>query len=168
MAIETPNKLKNMRNSTTASPRSRAVAPFRDRIPPPGHPKIKSLPGCSASDWYEQKKEVPELAWFLKRFPIENLDKTYIGFTTDGDVREGLFKYASDEGAPVEAMVAATENLLSLLSPEQNTTTMFESVEADEMRIWSNPELYVNPGENKTFDPGQFPNFLAAPAAPPF
>jgi Protein of unknown function (DUF3500) len=141
MTIETPDQSRNMGNDS-----SRAVAPFRDLIPPPGHPRIKSLPGCNALEWYEQKKSAPELAWFLKRFPIENLDKTYRGITADGHVREGVFNHASDEGAPVEAMVTATENLLSLLSPEQKTATMFTSVEADEMRIWSNPELYVNPG----------------------
>jgi hypothetical protein len=43
-------------------------------------------------------------------------------------------------------MVAATTNLISLLSDEQIETATFDSLDVDEFRMWSNPELYVNPG----------------------
>ena len=147
MAIKPSNDLKSTRNGTITSPRSHAVAPFRHLIPPPGHPKVSSLPNNTALKWCELKKEVSELAWFLKRLDAASLEKPYRGFTTDGHVRDGVFNYEIDEGAPVEAMVKAAEELLSLLSPEQKTVVTFDSVEADEIRIWSNPEIYLNPGE---------------------
>jgi hypothetical protein len=136
-----------MRNGTAANSRSHSAAPFRDLVPGPDHGKVRSLPTSDALSWCQQKRKVPELAWFIDRLDAKSLEKSYKGFTTDGQVKDGLFNYAPDEGAPIAAIVAAAEDLLSLLSPEQRTATCFESLEADEIRIWSNPELYVNPGE---------------------
>ena len=36
--------------------------------------------------------------------------------------------------------------LIALLSEEEKTRTCLEDIESDDFRLWSNPELYVNPG----------------------
>ena len=69
-----------------------------------------------------------------------------MGFTADGTVQKGVYQYAEDEGAPVESMVRAAEGLLGLLEPLQQERVMFRGVVDDGFRLWSNPELYVNPG----------------------
>ena len=147
MEVQSPELVK-MKSNHIREPRSHAVAPFRNLIPPPDHSKIKGLTGSSPLSWADQKRAIPELEWFLKRFELRNLDRPYLGFTTDGSVRDGVFDYANEDGAPTDAMVGACERLLSVLSAEQRTAVSFESVDADEMRIWSNPELYLNPGKN--------------------
>jgi hypothetical protein len=43
-------------------------------------------------------------------------------------------------------MVSAAEGLLRVLAEDQRREVMFQGMEADEFRLWSNPELYVNPG----------------------
>ena len=70
----------------------------------------------------------------------------YKGFTSDGTVRKGVYDYLEDEGAPTEAAISKTKELLLLLSTEQKGEVQCGEVTDDEFRIWSNPELYVNPG----------------------
>jgi hypothetical protein len=48
----------------------------------------------------------------------------------------------------VEEAVRAVEKLLEVLSEEDKAEVIKGDVETDdEFRAWSNPELYVNPGE---------------------
>jgi hypothetical protein len=82
----------------------------------------------------------------INRLEKKNLEKPYKGFTTNGKVREGLYEYAEDEGAPTEEVIAKTEDLLKILSEEQKKAVQFGEVTDDDFRLWSNPELYVNPG----------------------
>jgi hypothetical protein len=42
--------------------------------------------------------------------------------------------------------LALQMGLLGVLAEEQRREIMFQGMEADEFRLWSNPELYVNPG----------------------
>jgi hypothetical protein len=86
----------------------------------------------------------------INRLDKKNLEKPYKGFTTDGKVREGLYKYAQDEGAPTELVVEKCEVLLNVLSAGQREEVQRGDVTDDEIRLWSNPELYMNPG-NSTF-----------------
>lgn len=127
-------------------PRSDAAVPFREIIPPPGHPRIAGIEHCDAHSWCASRREIDAPAWLINRLDAKNLEKPYVGFTSDGTVREGLYAYADDEGAPVEAASKAANALIGTLSNEEKARTLFASAEADEMRLWSNPELYVNPG----------------------
>ena len=54
---------------------------------------------------------------------------------------EYIITYSDAEGASVETM-RAVEALLSVLEGGQRKV----GVLLDEFRLWSNPELYVNPG----------------------
>lgn len=71
----------------------------------------------------------------------------YSGFTATGAVEENVYLYADDEGAPTEAVAEKVRDLLKLLSTEQKGALECGDVRNDEFRLWSNPELYVNPGE---------------------
>ena len=71
----------------------------------------------------------------------------YSGFTATGKVEKDVYLYADDEGAPTEAVVEKVRDLLGLLSTEQKDALECGDVRNDEFRLWSNPELYVNPGE---------------------
>jgi hypothetical protein len=64
----------------------------------------------------------------------------------DGKVRERLYNYAEDEGAPTEEVIARTADLLKILSDEQKDQVYCGEVTDDDFRLWSNPELYMNPG----------------------
>jgi hypothetical protein len=96
--------------------------------------------------WCESRRQIEAPAWLINRLDGKNLEKPYKGFTTDGTVREGLFNYAEDEGAPTEEVIAKTEALLNILNAEQKVAVQFGDVTDDDFRLWSNPELYMNPG----------------------
>ena len=82
----------------------------------------------------------------VERLNAKHIENPFKGFTTDGVVKEDVFTFADDEGAPTEAMVTAITNLISILSNEQLEASTFDSLDVDEFRMWSNPELHVNPG----------------------
>ncbi|KAF9774728.1 hypothetical protein IL306_007244 [Fusarium sp. DS 682] len=134
-------------NVASSSPQ----APFRRLLPAPDRPQLAGLSSSSAREWYESRRRVPELFDFLVRLEAENLEKPYIGITSDGHVIPDLFDYTVDEGAPVAAMCEATNAMLSILSVQQENDTVFPSVLDDNIRLWSNPEVYVNPGEQATY-----------------
>ena len=128
------------------APTSGAEVPFRDIIPEPSHPKIAGIASHDALSWCESRRQIAAPAWLISRLDAENIEKPFVGFTTDGTARKGVYEYAQDEGAPVESMVSAAEGLLGMLESGQRKEVQFEGVEVDEFRLWSNPELYVNPG----------------------
>ncbi|EIW85851.1 hypothetical protein CONPUDRAFT_150625 [Coniophora puteana RWD-64-598 SS2] len=110
-------------------PSSAATIPFRSLIPPPEH----------------QRSPIAAPAWLVNRLERKNLEQPFRGFTSDGRVREDVYRYGEDEGAPVREMTEAAEELLRVLSEEERTNVWAGDVESDEFRVWSNPELYVNP-----------------------
>lgn len=69
-----------------------------------------------------------------------------MGFTT-GVVREGVWEFEGDEGAPTEAAVGMVERLVGILGEGWREVVWGGEVESDGIRLWSNPELYVNPGK---------------------
>jgi hypothetical protein len=87
----------------------------------------------------------PLLGW-INRLEKRSLEKPYKGFTVDGTVQEGIHNYAEDEGAPAEEVVVNVEALLSMLPEEAKKQVKCGEVEDDDFRLWSNLELYVNPG----------------------
>jgi hypothetical protein len=130
-----------------STPRSSATMPFREIIPGPDHPKIAGISRHNALSWCQSRREIEAPSWLINRLEAKHLERPYKGFTVDGNVQDGLYQYADDEGAPVEAMVSAANALLGILSPQQQTEVSKGSVDDDEFRLWSNPELYVNPGK---------------------
>lgn len=143
-----------LQTTDPSRPRSDAAVPFREIIPSPDHPRIGGISSHNALSWCESRRQIEAPAWLINRLEAKNLEKPYKGFTADGKVREGLYNYAEDEGAPTEEVMARTEELLQVLSKEQTKEASFGSVLDDEFRLWSNPELYMNPG----LFPTQFKN----------
>jgi hypothetical protein len=129
-----------------SKPSSGAAAPFREIIPDPSHPRIAGIANHNAFSWCDSRRQIATPAWLINRLDKKNLEKPYKGFTADGTVQEGVYQYAEDEKAPTEEAVAKTEALLSGLSEEERKQVQCGEVEDDDFRLWSNPELYVNPG----------------------
>lgn len=133
-----------------ATPLTSATVPFRDIIPAPDHPRIAGISQHDALSWCQSRREIPAPAWLINRLDAKNLEKPYKGFTSDGIVDDSVYNYAADEGAPVDEMVDAAQKLLAILSAEQRAAVSKPSVDDDEFRVWSNPELYMNPGMQLT------------------
>lgn len=125
---------------------SSATVHFRDIIPKPDHPRIAGISSHNALSWCDSRRQIEASAWLLNRLEKSNLEP-YHGFTASGTVEDNVYQYADDEGAPTEDVAAKVRNLLDLLSPEQRNAVECGDVRNDELRLWSNPELYVNPGK---------------------
>lgn len=123
-----------------------ATVHFRDIIPKPDHPRIAGISSHSALSWCESRRQIEAPTWLINRLDKKNLEP-YSGFTATGTVEENVYLYADDEGAPTEAVAEKVRDLLELLSTEQKDALECGDVRNDEFRLWSNPELYVNPGE---------------------
>ena len=123
-----------------------ATVHFRDIIPRPDHPRIAGISSHSALSWCESRRQIEAPTWLINRLDKKNLEP-YSGFTATGTVEENVYLYADDEGAPTEEVAEKVRDLLELLSTEQQDAVECGDVRNDEFRLWSNPELYVNPGE---------------------
>ena len=145
--MTTPQTSGYLQSSDLSRPRSDAAVPFRDIIPSPSHPRIAGIADHDALSWCESRRQIEAPAWLINRLDKKNLEP-YKGFTSDGKVREGLYNYAEDEGAPTEKAMKKVEQLLGVLSEEQQRELHCGEVTDDEFRLWSDPELYVNPGRS--------------------
>lgn len=67
-------------------------------------------------------------------------DEPFVGITTDGTVREGLYRLPVDPVTPDAERVRAAEHLLGLLTAEQRERVSYP-LDAPEWRGWSNPEF---------------------------
>ena len=133
--------------SDPTRPRSDAAVPFRDIIPSPSHPRIAGIADHDALSWCDSRRKIEAPGWLINRLEAQNLERPYKGFTSDGKVREGLYTYAADEGAPTEEVIGKVRELLDILNEEEKKSVQFGEVTDDEFRLWSNPELYMNPGK---------------------
>ncbi|OXH32643.1 hypothetical protein J008_03236 [Cryptococcus neoformans] len=129
------------------APPSDATVHFRELLPKPDHPRVLGIKDHTPHSWCEHRRGLPAPAWLINKLDLKNLPRPYKGFSTDGHPDPTIFQYAEDEGAPVEAAVAAVNKLLDSLPQELKDECIKGDVETnDEFRAWSNPEFYVNPG----------------------
>lgn len=135
-----------LQSSDPTKPRSDAAVPFRDIIPSPTHPRIAGIEKDNALSWCESRRQIEAPAWLINRLDAKNIEKPYKGFTSDGKVRTGLWEFAEDEGAPTAEVVEKVVELMGLLTDGQRDEVHCGEVMDDDFRLWSNPELYVNPG----------------------
>ena len=134
-----------LQSSDPSRPRSNTAVPFRDIIPSPSDPRVAGIADHDALSWCESRRQIEGPAWLINRLDKKNLE-AYKGFTNDGKVRKGVYQYAEDEGAPTEKVMKKVDELLGILSDQQRREVFCGEVTDDEFRLWSNPELYVNPG----------------------
>lgn len=73
----------------------------------------------------------------------ERLGQPFTGVTSDGEVRQDLYAL-EDNGAPVGAMLSAARNILGMCRDEERAKLRVP-IDAPNWRMWSNPELYINP-----------------------
>lgn len=66
----------------------------------------------------------------------ESVEEPYYGVTSDGEMREGLYKL-QDQDAPVEDATQAAEALLSLLDDQQKKAIQHD-LDSDVWRRWAN------------------------------
>lgn len=131
------------------APPSDATVHFRELLPKPDHPRVLGIKDHTPHSWCEHRRGLPAPAWLINKLDLKNLPRPYKGFSTDGHPDPTIFQYAEDEGAPVEAAVAAVNKLLDSLPQELKDECIKGDVETnDEFRAWSNPEFYVNPGNS--------------------
>jgi hypothetical protein len=114
---------------------------FRDLVPSADNPRVAGIgerDACSHADRFLASPRGRAFAdWRLAQ-----LAEPFLGITTDGVRRHGLFHLAA-EGAPTERMVAAARELLAVAGAEQQAR-LRHPIDAAEWRAWSNPELYIN------------------------
>jgi hypothetical protein len=137
-----------------STPQTSATIPFRSLIPSPSHPRIAGIGSHTATSWCESRKEIPEPGWLINRLDYQNIHDVegnigpYKGFSVDGNPTPKIFQYEQDEGAPVEQAVEKVKALWKALGKGERKEVRCGDVRTDErVRVWSNPELYVNPGE---------------------
>jgi hypothetical protein len=117
-------------------------AEFRDYLFPVDSPRLAPFRGMDARTFGMEALKHPLPAEMVAAWRRLH-PQPYFGITCDGNKESGLFQI-KDEGAPAERLVAAARSLLAALSPSERDSVRYP-IDAPEWRIWSNPELLINP-----------------------
>ena len=116
---------------------------FRQYLYPHGHPRLAEVRGMDPYAYGESSKQPGTFTGGLVEGWTPLYRNEFRGVTEDGTLREGLYPLEQarpGEEAPVAAMVAAAEDLLSALDDEGRTRITFD-VDAVEWQTWANPEF---------------------------
>ncbi|KAJ5783023.1 hypothetical protein N7457_004797 [Penicillium paradoxum] len=113
---------------------------FRRYVPQPGHPRIIGLDQTDIETYSNKIASSPQVVPVFEEWKAQ-LNQPFHGITTDGHRKEGIFRRA-DEGAPVEAMVAAAKEVQAVLSDSELQAVSY-SIDSDAWRKWSNPEVLI-------------------------
>lgn len=114
---------------------------FRDILPGPDHPQQQGLAERDAI-MHGDRMLRSERGQAFHASWLKRLDAPFVGITCDGCAREGLYPLVPN-GAPIAAMTAAAKAALAAATDEERAR-MLHAVDAREIRMWSNPELYLN------------------------
>lgn len=115
---------------------------FRDHLRLPDDPRIAGITSEDAYSWAKRVLNNPRAGGLFAGWRKRYQESDFFGVTSDGHRMDGLFTLAP-EGAPVTAMIAATQLVLSLASESQRQV-LCHSIDAREWRGWMNPEVYMN------------------------
>jgi hypothetical protein len=116
---------------------------FRQYLYPHDHPRLAEVRGMDPYAYGESSKQPGTFTGGLVEGWTPLYRNEFRGVTEDGTLREGLYPLEQarpGEEAPVAAMVAAAEDLLSALDDEGRTRITFD-VDAVEWQTWANPEF---------------------------
>jgi hypothetical protein len=116
---------------------------FRQYLYPHDHPRLAEVRGMDPYAYGESSKQPGTFTGGLVEGWTPLYRNEFRGVTEDGTPREGLYPLEParpGEEAPVAAMVAAAEDLLSALDDEGRTRIAFD-VDAVEWQTWANPEF---------------------------
>src|SRR5262245_50781837 len=114
---------------------------FRDLLPGPDHRARAGIAERDAHTHADRFLANPRGQALINSYN-ERLAKPFVGMTSDGQVIPNLYTL-QDNGAPVETMLAAARNVLSVCSDQERNRLRF-ALDAPNWRMWSNPELYIN------------------------
>ncbi|KAF1847459.1 uncharacterized protein K460DRAFT_306653 [Cucurbitaria berberidis CBS 394.84] len=122
-----------------------ASAGFRAHLPDLSSPRFTTAAKQNIYEYAKcmQDNRAPPWLYDLTKVWEKLLEEPYKGVTSDGTVRDGLFK-AKDEDADVEGAVKKAEELIAGLSEEQKNKVSYP-INAREWRAWSNPEFVLRP-----------------------
>jgi len=104
-------------------------------------PKLASVRGMGYLEFAEDRYQAPFLQELLAYWR-SLYDEPFVGITSDGVLREGLYQLP-DVPVVDDAQQAAAERLYALLDPAQRAA-VGHPVDAPEWRAWSNPEFVVH------------------------
>src|SRR5919112_2665240 len=116
---------------------------FRQYLFPHDHPRLAGVRGLDPYAYREAARTPGTFTGGLVEGWTPLYRNEFRGVTEDGTPREGLYPLEParpGEEAPVAAMVAAAEDLLSALDDEGRTRIAFD-VDAVEWQTWANPEF---------------------------
>src|SRR3954451_4321757 len=116
---------------------------YRQYLFPHDHPRLAEVRGMDPYTYGEFSRKPGTFTGGL----VEGWTPLYLdefrGVTEDGTLREGLYELTPAEPgdeAPVAAMVAAAEDLLSVLDDDARKRISF-AADAPEWQTWANPEF---------------------------
>jgi hypothetical protein len=104
-------------------------------------PKLSGVRGMGYEEFARDRYQAPFLRDLLGYWK-SLYDEPFVGITTDGRVREGLY-HLPTRPVPDPAPAAAALHLLGLLDPEQRQQVSYP-IDARQWRAWSNPEFVVH------------------------
>lgn len=113
---------------------------FRDYLIPLDHPRLHPSDRDART---HAKGVLSNESIFLvpvARGWMENYQKPFRGFTTDGNVVSDIWHYDVKANGPTEKMVQAANDLLNAATDEEKKAFQYP-VDAKEWRSWSNPEV---------------------------
>ncbi|KAM0721728.1 hypothetical protein Q7P37_002653 [Cladosporium fusiforme] len=115
---------------------------FRDYLIPLDHPRLQPNDRDARTHGKGVLGNEQIFLTPVARGWLENYQKPYHGFTTDGTVRQGLWEADFKANGPTTEMVDAAENLLNAATESEKKSFSY-GVDAKEWRSWSNPEVIV-------------------------
>ena len=116
---------------------------FRQYLFPHDHPRLAEVRGMDPYTYREHARTPGTFTGGLVEGWTPLYRNEFRGVTEDGTLREGLYPLEParpGEEAPVDAMVAAAEDLLSVLDDDGRKRISFP-VDAVEWQTWANPEF---------------------------
>ncbi|MGY1631320.1 DUF3500 domain-containing protein [Geodermatophilus sp. SYSU D01186] len=129
---------------------------FRQYLFPHDHPRLAEVRGMDPYTYREHARTPGTFTGGLVEGWTPLYRNEFRGVTEDGTLREGLYPLdpaRPGEEAPVEAMVAAAEDLLAALDDAGRARISFP-VDAVEWQTWANPEfLQFDTGLRLEFQP---------------
>ncbi|ORY10728.1 hypothetical protein BCR34DRAFT_485242 [Clohesyomyces aquaticus] len=123
----------------------KASSAFRKHFHDLSSPRFTTASKQNVNEYakYFQDNHAPPWLYDLTQAWAKLYDEPFKGVTTDGKVRDGLFK-SQDEGLEIDKIVAKAETLLGMLDGEQKKKMSYPG-NAKEWRAWSNPEILLRP-----------------------
>ncbi|KAL4871711.1 hypothetical protein BDV12DRAFT_194171 [Aspergillus spectabilis] len=135
---------------------------YRKYLPDLNTPRFQAMRNQDAHEYGEAFKSGGNPPWLhaLYMHWKDLAQEPFKGVTTDGNVRQNLYTL-QDEQIPIDTIVSATNNLLSLLTPTQKQRLNYH-IDSPEWRTWSNPEFLLSNKGLRLDDPEVTPQICSA------